>query len=198
MNIEIVVFDGADELDFVGPFEVLRRAASDGKSTVRLVTLTPRDFITAAHGLQVRAQGVLSNDPDLLVVPGGGWVAKSATGIRAEIQAGTLPEKIATLHASGTVIAGVCTGVMALSAAGILAGKKAVTHHGALTELRYSTAEVVDARVVDHGSVITCGGVTSSIDLALWIVERFWGADQANTIASYLEYSRTQSIVRMS
>jgi transcriptional regulator GlxA family with amidase domain len=193
MKIQIVVFDGADELDFVGPYEVLMRACLDGTSSVRLVTLEPQDIITAAHGLQIRAQGVLSDDASLVVVPGGGWVAKSAHGIRAEIAKGVLPARIAALHAKGAVIAGVCTGVMALATAGILDGREAVTHHGALEDLRKTKALVVNARVVDRGSVITCGGVTSSIDLALWVVERFWGSEEAHKISEYLEYPYTSA-----
>jgi transcriptional regulator GlxA family with amidase domain len=188
MNVEIIVFDGADELDFVGPYEVLARAIGAGISTVRLVTLEPQDWITAAHGLQIRAQGILSDHPDLVIVPGGGWVAKSAKGIRAEIEKGILTSRIAALHGNAVVIAGVCTGAMALAASGILDGKEAITHHGALEDLRKTKAHVVDARVVDSDSVITCGGVTSSIDLALWIVERFCGEGQAKAVAGYLEY----------
>jgi transcriptional regulator GlxA family with amidase domain len=194
MKIRIVVFDGVDELDFVGPYEVFRRAAKLGKDAdVALVTLAPQPEITAAHGLKVRADGTLQ-EADVLVVPGGGWAARAATGVRAEVERGELPRKIAHLHGRGTVIAGVCTGAMAIAAAGLLKQRPAVTHHSAIEDLRATTAQVHAARVVDAGDIVTSGGVTASIDLALWVVERFWGRDTADRIANDLEYTRSSDV----
>lgn len=196
MNVRVLVFEGADELDFVGPYEVFRRAAKQRREIdVALVSLIPKHQITAAFGLSVTPDGVLSDDTDLLVVPGGGWVEAARCGVRAEISAGILPGKLAELHARGTVVAGVCTGAMALAAAGLLDGRPAVTHKSALADLRGMRANVVEARVVDAGDVVTCGGVTASIDLALWLVERFWGYDLAAHIADSLEYARHKASV---
>ncbi len=191
MRIRVLVFDGADELDFVGPYEVFQRAAKQKKEAdVAIVTLQPADHIRGICGLRVNPDDVLSDDADLLVVPGGGWLDANGRGIRAQIEAGGLTQKLRELHARGTVIAGVCTGAMALAAAGLLDGRPAVTHKGALPDLRNTKANVVEARVVDAGDVVTCGGVTASLDLALWMVERFWGYDLAAHIADTLEYSR--------
>jgi len=196
MNVRVLVFNGADEIDFVGPHEVLRRAARHRKEIdVKIVSLTPEAKITAAFGLSVTPDGVLSEDTDLLVVPGGGWVESEKVGVRREIECGILPRKLAEVHARGTVIAGVCTGAMALGAAGLLEGRPAVTHKAALADLRAMKANVVETRVVDAGDVVTCGGVTASIDLALWLVERFWGYDLAAHIADALEYARHKASV---
>jgi transcriptional regulator GlxA family with amidase domain len=195
MKVRIIVYDGADELDFVGPYEVLDSAAKLGKDVdVALVTLQPQAEITAAHGMRIRPHGVLEGQVDLVVVPGGGWAARAARGVRAEIERGEMIARITALHQDGATVAGVCTGAMALAAAGLLDGRAAVTHHGAVADLRATTARVIEARVVDDGDIITCGGVTSSLDLALWVVERFWGAETANTIARALEYSRSADI----
>ena len=81
-----------------------------------------------------------------------------------------------------------------ISAAGLLDGRPAITHHAALGDLRRTPTQVIDARVVDDGDVISCGGVMSSLDLALWLVERLWGAATAETIADTMEYRRSKDI----
>lgn len=196
MKIPIVIFDGVDELDFVGPYEVFRQAAMRGKDIhTSLVTLESKEEVLCHHGLRVIPDGVLEGKADVIVVPGGGWVTHSKAGVRGEIERGALLKKIVELHKKGTVVAGVCTGAMALSAAGLLKGRKAITHRGALADLRKTDAKVVEARVVDDGDIVTCGGVTSGLDLALWLMERFFGADTADAIGAYLEYPRTGAIM---
>lgn len=197
MQIDIVVFDGADEFDFVAPCEILRHAAGiDNRHSVRLVTCEPADEITAAHGLRVRPDMARPDNTDLLIVPGGGWVNRAGRGIRAEIEQGALLDLINAAHGTGASLAAICTGAMALAHAGLLDGRKATTHQGALEDLRsFRAVNVVEARVVDDGSVITCGGVTSGIDLSLWLVERFWNQDIANRVADYIEYRRSNSII---
>lgn len=195
MRINILVFDGADEIDFVGPQEVFRRAAQLAKDVaVELVTLEDQVEITAQFGLRVRPDGVLNTASDLVVVPGGGWVDKSGRGIRREIARGALTATLSSLHESHVVLAGVCTGAMALAAAGLLDGRPAVTHHGALQDLRRTKARVIETRIVDDGDILTCGGVTSSIDLALYFVERRWGTEIADRISRSLEYIRSRNI----
>jgi transcriptional regulator GlxA family with amidase domain len=105
------------------------------------------------------------------------------------VQRSILPAAIAERHAAGSVIAGVCTGVMLLAASGMLRGRRAVTHRVALEELRKSGAEVhPEMRVVDDGDVLSAGGVTSAIDLALHIVERERGEEAASVGARRIEY----------
>ena len=195
MKIRIVVFDGADELDFVGPWEIFRRAArlQDGVD-VALVTLEQQPEVKAAAGLRVIPDAVLDDAVDVLVVPGGGYVGSAGRGVRAQIADGKLPRKIGELKRRRAVLAGVCTGVMILSATGLLDQRAAVTHHDALADLRKTAANVIEARVVDDGAIVTCGGVTASLDLALWLTERLWGAEIATRISADLEYKRTSDI----
>ncbi len=102
---------------------------------------------------------------------------------------------IAARHALGAKIASVCTGAMLLAAAGLLHGRAATTHHDALDDLRATGADVIDdARVVDDGEIITAAGVTSGIDLALWIIERELGATAAEATARSLAYPRIDSV----
>lgn len=192
MKISIVVFDGVDEIDFVGPYEVFQRAAKLVPGVeVRLASLEPRAEITAANGLRFLPDEVLEGAVDLLIVPGGGWAARAAKSIRLEVERGVLPEKIRGAHLQGAMIAGICTGAMAVAAAGLLRGRPAITHRSAVDDLRSLGARITEARVVDDGDIVTCGGVASSLDIAQWLVERFWGAELAARIAGAIEHTRS-------
>ncbi|HZO07621.1 MAG TPA: DJ-1/PfpI family protein [Solirubrobacterales bacterium] len=191
MRIEIVVFDGFDELDAIGPLEILRNlAVGKPEVNVALVTPEPAAGVLASHGLRIEVDGVLSDGADLLLVPGGGWAQKGEHGVHAEIARGDLPRRIAAAHAGGATVAGVCTGVLLLGAAGLLEGRRATTLRRAHEQLAGYGARVLDERVVDDGDVITCGGVTSGLDLAFWLVEREFGSSHARAIAAGMEYER--------
>lgn len=182
MKVDIAVFDGMDELDAVGPLEVLRRADFD----VRLVSTSSQ--ITCAYGLTILTDGKPRHDADVVVFPGGGWVSRAADGVRAEVDSARWIQVIEAARARGAILASVCTGAMILASAGVLGGRRATTHHGALEDLRATGAILVGRRVVDDGDVITAGGVTSGIDLGLWLVERFATRELAEQIAAELEY----------
>jgi len=186
MQTEILIYDGFDELDAIGPFEVLSPLAP------RLVTLEPAATVTASHGLEVTPHGTLSEAPGLLVVPGGGWVARNEqAGTYAEYLLGAIPAAIADRHGRGTIVASVCTGALLLARAGILEGRPAVTHHAALDDLRDHGVDTRPGeRWIDAGDVLTAGGVTSGLDLALHLLERFRDAEVAGAAARLLEHQR--------
>ena len=110
----------------------------------------------------------------MVIVPGGGYFHGS--GIRTELELRELPRLVAAAHARGAIVGSVCTGAMLLAATGITAGRRMTTHHLAIDDLRASGAEVVESRFVDDGDIVSAGGVTSGLDLALHLVERFAGA----------------------
>lgn len=204
MNVQILIYDGVDELDAIGPFEVFENAGrildreeqADDSCRASLVTLEPADEVRASHGLSVVPDGTLG-DPDLLVVPGGGWNTRASRGAWAEAERGTIPDAVAATHDRGTVVAGVCTGGMLLGRACLLDDLPAVTHAGALDDLRKTQATVVDARVVDAGSVLTAGGVTSGLDLALHLVEREFRPAVADRVADVMAYERQGNVHRV-
>jgi transcriptional regulator GlxA family with amidase domain len=200
MDIAIVIYPGFDELDAIGPYEVFENAASGGADlSVDLYTLTPTDWITASHGLRVEPDGVLEEaDADLVVVPGGGWNDRAEQGAWAEAQNGDLPDTLVQLYDDDTTVAGVCTGGMIVATAGLTENRLATTHASALEDLRETDTEVIDARVVDDGNLLTAGGVTSGLDLALWIVEREFTPELANRIAQEMEYDRREDVHRSS
>jgi transcriptional regulator GlxA family with amidase domain len=193
MRADILVFPGFDELDAIGPFEVLRNARSLGAEIeCRLVTIDGNSEITASHGLVVRPTGKVGDGPraDVVIVPGGGWNNRASQGAWAEAKRGVIPAEVARLHREGATIASVCTGAMLVAAAGLMSGRPAITHHAATGDLRASGAEIIEARVVDDGDLVSAGGVTSGLDLALWLVERNSGAEVARNVEELMEYQR--------
>lgn len=185
MEAEILIYDGVEELDALGPLDVLGGAGFD----VKLVTDVEARTVTSANGVGLVAAAALSEAPTLLLVPGGGYASRRPQGAWAEMARGTLPAAIAERFAAGSTIAGVCTGVMLLAAGGLLRGRPAVTHHAALEDLAAAGADVIaDARVVDDGRLATCGGV--------WLVERYRGPEAAAARAAALEHQRVGRVHR--
>jgi transcriptional regulator GlxA family with amidase domain len=198
MNAEILLFDGFDELDAFGPWEILAGAAQvSDEFEARFVTLEGAREVRADHGAVVRAHGALTERPDLLVIPGGGWFDRTPEGAWAQAERGSIPQAIAQRHAAGTVIASVCTGALLVAHSGILEGRAATTNPGAYDDLREFGAEVIEARVVDDGDIITAGGPACGLDLALHIVERGHGAKAAALAAREIHYDRPAGAVQV-
>jgi transcriptional regulator GlxA family with amidase domain len=195
MRIEIIVFDGFDELDALAPYEVLRTAQAYGADwDVALAGAAGAGTITAHHGLRLAVTEPLGH-PDALIVPGGGWGQRAERGTWGEVQRGDLPARIAATAPGCAWVAAVCTGAMLLSAAGLTRGRPAITHHDAHADLAAAGAELIaDARVVDDGDLLTAAGITSGIDLALWIVEREAGGAIATRVAGQMEYQRSAAV----
>jgi transcriptional regulator GlxA family with amidase domain len=193
-RIDIVIFDGFDELDALGPYEVFRNAGFDAT----LVSVDGAEIVTASHGAQLKPRRALDTDADAVLVPGGGFNDGNADGVRGEIAKGDLPAKLREMADAGKTVMSVCTGAMLLAAAGITDGRPAITHHGAIEALRESGADVhEDARVVDDGDLLTAGGVTSGIDLALHVAERHRGRDVAQAVAREMEHRRDERVLQL-
>ncbi|HTV11513.1 MAG TPA: DJ-1/PfpI family protein [Acidimicrobiales bacterium] len=191
MLFDIAVFDGVDELDVVGPLEVLRRAGALGAGVeCRLVGRDEMTSAQGAFGLTFQPQRAFEpGEATVVVVPGGGWVARSAAGVWAEVNRGQWPRLLAEASRAGSVMAGVCTGSLLLAHAGVIGTRRATTHHDALADLAALGVSAVRERVVDEGDLITSGGVTSGIDLGLWLLSRYFGEDLTALVAEALEYN---------
>lgn len=198
IDFAIVLYEGFDELDAIAPFEVLQSAARAGVPfRVTLVALEAPSIITAGHGLKIPVEHRLADVRcDWLIVPGGAWVARLPVGAWGEIERGVLPRAIAEVRARGTALASVCTGAMLLSAAGLTRGRRATTHHVAKAALGEEGAHVVDARVVDDGDLVTAGGVTSGLDLGLWLIERLAGEGPRREAETRMEYELRGPVAR--
>src|SRR5215467_9343219 len=128
MRIEIPIFDGFDELDVIGPYEVLCIASRAGASfEVELVGVDGPAQVRSQNNLRLTVSAGLG-EPDALVVPGGGWLNRAPAGAWAEARRGVLPAKIAELARAVSWIASVCSGGMLLGESGILRGRTATTN----------------------------------------------------------------------
>jgi transcriptional regulator GlxA family with amidase domain len=195
MQTEILLYDAFDEMDAVGPYETLASGGFD----VALVTHGPADRVEGGQGLIVVPHRELSERPELLIVPGSTWTARNPDrGAWAEVQRGVLPPVIAERKAAGSTVASVCTGAFLLAAAGLLDGRPAVTHREDLDDLeKTAVGQVIrDARVVDDGDILTSGGVTAGLDLALWLIEREKGPDALARAVNHIEHSRVGRLWR--
>ena len=182
-NVAIVLYDGVEILDFAGPTEVFTAA---GNGAFRVYTV-------AATKNPVLSQGVLKVQPDysvadapapdILVLPGG----NSRNFARSE--AGMAWVKKVT--AKNELSMSVCTGAFILADLGLLDGRPATTHWGAISRLRSAYPKVqvkTDVRFVDDGRIVTTAGVSAGIDGALHVVQRLLGDDVAWETARYMQY----------
>ncbi|MCK8680030.1 DJ-1/PfpI family protein [Streptomyces lichenis] len=191
LRVQVVLFDGVEELDFAAPYEVFSAARffSSRPVEVRYVSATGPGTIRAAYGTRVEVEhGWAPREADVLVVPGGGYGRPDGPGVWAEIRRRTLPEALAKAVRPGLTVSALCTGVMLLSAAGLTRGRPCTTHHRTRPELEKQGGVLKNARVVDDGDLVTAGGITSGLELALWLVRRELGAEAATGVETMLEY----------
>lgn len=188
MRIAIALFDGVEELDFAGPWEVLAYWARELAADAEVFTVASSlDPVTAAKGLRVLPDRTWDDAGpiDVVVMPGG-------RGTRALLDAGEpLHDRLRALSAGDTLMTSVCTGALVYAAAGLLRGRPATTHWDALDELAAldGTIEIrPDARYVDDGDMITAAGVSAGIDMALHLVVRLDSADAARSTKREIQY----------
>jgi transcriptional regulator GlxA family with amidase domain len=188
VNVGVALFDGAEELDWAGPWEVLAAWAEQWPDDgVHVFTLAREDRpVTCAKGLRVLPDETWETAPplDVLVYPGG-------RGTRRELQDEAVLDWIRGLAAGETVVASVCTGSLVLAAAGLLDGKPATTHWGSLEVLPTLGHEIEvrpDDRFVDNGSILTAAGVSAGIDMALHLVARLHSTERAREVRRYIQY----------
>jgi len=187
-TIGVALFDGAEELDWAGPWEVLAAWAEQWPDDgVRVFTLARSDgVVRCAKGLRVLPDETWETAPplDVLVYPGG-------RGTRTELKDDAVLDWVRGLAGGGTVVASVCTGSLVLAAAGLLDGKQAPTHWQSLELLPTLGREIEvrpDDRFVDTGAVITAAGVSAGIDMALHLVARLHSPERAREVRRYIQY----------
>ncbi|MEV0379524.1 DJ-1/PfpI family protein [Nonomuraea sp. NPDC050643] len=220
MHAQIVLFDGFDPLDAVAPFEVLSAGgtASPGAVTVELVSAEgPRDVVSGTGGLALRATAAL--DPGragLVLVPGaagrigdpgdlpdhdaGDGPAQPDDSIPVLLGRTLTTELPVLLKAAmdnpEVTVSAVCGGSLVLAMAGLLEGRHATTHHLGLDMLDATGVHAVRARVVDDGDLVTGAGVTSGLDLGLYLLEREVGPRIAHAVEELFAYERRGTVWR--
>jgi len=185
--IAIAVFEGAEELDFVGPWEVLAawRYLHPAEVSVCLVgdSLEP---VTCAKGLRVLPERTWDDleEVDVLVYPGG-------FGTRAKLGDDSVRSQLRTMSERGTLMTSVCTGALVFADAGLLDGLPATTYWSAFEELLPLGHDIEprpDDRFVDAGEVVTAAGVSAGIDMALHLVGRLASPERAREVRRYIQY----------
>jgi transcriptional regulator GlxA family with amidase domain len=202
VHAQIVLFDGFDPLDVTAPFEVLAAGseAVGGELVVELVSAEgPRPVVSGTRGMVLHATAQLDpSKPGFIVVPG---ASGPLDGDPDQID--TIPVLLARFGQTAAIsllkeamanpdvtVATVCGGSLALAMAGLLEGRHAVTHHLGMDMLEATGVNVVRARVVDDGDLVTSGAVTSGLDLALHLLERSYGAQVALGVEDLFAYER--------
>jgi transcriptional regulator GlxA family with amidase domain len=124
-----------------------------------------------------------------LIVPGGGW-ANANLGASVEAKRGDILEVVRNFNKLGgdRVLASVCTGSLILGKAGLLKDRPAITNRQFFDQLVDMGARLTEARVVDDGDIITSGGITASLDLGLWLVQKYGGMEKAIEVSRQLEF----------
>jgi transcriptional regulator GlxA family with amidase domain len=187
MKIGILIFEDAEELDFVGPWEVFKMAREAKPSEIELMLVAESTHpVRCRGGMRVLADVTTSECSalDVLLIPGG-------QGTRREVENEALLDWIARIAAKAQWVTSVCTGALLLTAAGPAKGKRVTTHWGFVKSLRErgEAAEVLDNfRYVRDGNVVTAAGVSAGIDMALWLVGVWYGPEFARSVQRYMEY----------
>jgi transcriptional regulator GlxA family with amidase domain len=186
-RIAVAVFEGAEELDFVGPWEVLAAWRFLYPDDVDLVLVGDATApVTCAKGLRVVPETTWDEvgDVDVVVYPGG-------RGTRRQLGDETIRTRLRALSQRGTLMTSVCTGALVYADAGLLDGRPATTYWSAFDELLPLGREIQprpDERFVDDGEVVTAAGVSAGIDMALHLVGRLESPEKAREVRRYIQY----------
>jgi transcriptional regulator GlxA family with amidase domain len=185
MKVAFVLTQGANVIDMTGPWEVFQDTMVGDRMGFELFTVgESNNPVTMTGGLRVVPQYTFANapHPDIVV-------------IGAQRGASALPEWLQARAKDSRAVMSVCTGAFKLADAGLLEGKKATTHHEFWDAFAKKFPNVQlerGSRFVQSDDVLfTAGGLTSGIDLALHIVEKFYGREVAERTAAYMEYRRS-------
>ena len=187
-SIGIFVFPGVEELDFAGPWEVLRAwERLDAEAGVHVFTLAADPgTLECAKGLKVIPDHTWETAPplDVLVYPGG-------VGTRDQIGDERIRSWVRDIAQRGALMTSVCTGSLVFADAGLLDGRPATTHWASLDQLAALGKGIIvrpDDRYVDSGEIITASGVSAGIDMALHLVRRLHSEERARQVRRYIQY----------
>jgi transcriptional regulator GlxA family with amidase domain len=187
-RIAIALFDGAEELDWAGPWEVLAAWSQQWPADrVEVFTVArTNELVTCAKGLKVLPDHSWESAPslDVLVYPGG-------RGTRRELQDEAVLAWVRDASERGVLMTSVCTGALVYAAAGLLRDRPATTYWNELALLQELEPTIElrgDERFVDSGDVITAAGVSAGIDMALHLVARLHSVERAKEVRRYIQY----------
>ena len=188
LGIGIAIFDGCEELDFVGPWEVLAFWSQYWPGDeVSVFTVAREDRpVTCAKGLRVLSDHTWDSAPqiDVLVYPGG-------QGTRVQVNDSEVHAWLDKVRSSGALMTSVCTGALVYAGAGMLSGRPATTHWENFDELLAIDPTIEpdkDSRFVDDDDIVTAAGVSAGIDMALYLVARLHSKERAQAVRKGIQY----------
>ena len=188
--VALLISAGLNVIDFSGPWGVFESVSVPGATEppFRLFTVAESaDVVVSGSGLKLMPHYTFANVPDVKVV-----VIPAQKGSDAMI------EWLRKVTPTTDVTMSVCTGAFKLAKAGLLSGKAATTHHDYLDKLQKEYPDIQvkrGVRFVEGEKISTAGGLTSGTDLALRVIERYFGRAVAQSTAAYMEYQGTGWIV---
>jgi transcriptional regulator GlxA family with amidase domain len=185
-NLAILVHDDVEVLDFCGPFEAFGVTGDTGQAYFNVFTVADEARVVRANtGMLIQPNHTIDDCPPLsmLLIPGG------STSVI--LQNPRLMSWISEQDKHVEHLVSVCTGAMVLATLGLLDGLEATTHYGSYDRLQEAAPNAVvrrDVRVADNGHIVTGAGVSAGIDLALHMIARLFGMQEANDVAEYMMY----------
>jgi transcriptional regulator GlxA family with amidase domain len=182
----LLVFDGAEELDFVGPWEVFTTSSMlRDNADVAVLIAVRSDPVRCAKGMRILPDHTIDDHPplDVLLIPGG-------QGTRREVTNPAVIDWIGSVSAGAAWTTSVCTGALLLHEAGPARGRRVATHFGFEDALaaRGDITVVRNARYVVDGDIVTSQGVSAGIDMALWLIGCLHGREHARSVRRYIQY----------
>lgn len=189
VTVGIVAFPGAEELDFVGPWEVFTASANllaqaGGEPDRVVLVAQAAGPLRCGKGLQVVPDATFDDHPplDVVLVPGG-------VGTRQEVDNPVLLGWLAKVATEARWVTSVCTGAFVLQAAGVVEGRRLATHRASEDRLAALGVDVArDARWVRDGNVVSSQGVSAGIDMALWLTGQLHSPAHARATQRYIQY----------
>jgi cyclohexyl-isocyanide hydratase len=183
-TIGILIYPNVEEMDFVGPFEVLSYVNKIQPGSTKVLLIAENSGpITASNGMTVIPHATLKDCPPLnvFVAPGGG-------GRVAAMKNPVLIDFIKKQAKTSQYVTSVCSGAFLLAEAGLLKGKKATTYYAFLTELKTYSVEVLTNKVVHDGQIITAAGVTSGLQFGFYMLNLLFGSELSQEVARRIEF----------
>jgi transcriptional regulator GlxA family with amidase domain len=183
MKIAFIIYDDMTTLDFIGAYDPITRLKTMGFITdLAYDVCSNKKKIISTEGLEITADKILNDlgEYNFIVVPGG-------EGVKNVVQDNDFIEWIKTAKNKPSITS-VCGGSIILGMTGLLNDKNATTHPLLMKNLKKFTSNVTDKRIVEDGNIITARGVTSSIDLGLFLCEKIAGKDIREKIQKQMDY----------
>lgn len=184
IGVAVAISEGVTVIDFAGPWEVFQDTMTGDEMAFQLFTVSEKtEMVEGSAGLKLVPDYTFANAPEckVIVIP----AQKGSAGLH---------EWLRKVSPTTDVTMSVCTGAFQLAKAGLLDGKTATTHHDFLDQLEEKFPKVKvrrGVRFVEGERISTAGGLSSGIDLALRVVERYFGRQIAQRTATYMEYQGT-------